>query len=320
VIRKRLDRLAIVLMTAALLAAAAFAAGPVAAANPKWDVTFVQKPNAVKAGHDVGWKVTFLNKGPSNINDLNITIDSTSTAAGYSYLSDPVTSTGFGETCDSLDGVTTCNVGTMPALGTVVFTVAFHVPATYTDNSFNLTIGLRAGTGDTGSDPGHSRGDKIEFTSNTNVSTNPNYDGGFTVDATTFQTGQAIGRNNKQATTLETTDLTIPVTVTDGVTSFPCNLCSNLVGEWSVLDVNGTHNDQPIRVTLLIWGGSVPGGVGADDLYLLHADGTGASTVVDAQCNATHSNLDCLESVTKIGNNFRIVAWFRNNGGARGAY
>ena len=55
--------------------------------------------------------------------------------------------------------------------------------------------------------------------------------------------------------------------------------------------------------------------------YLLHADGLGGAEVVDTPCNASPpTNADCLESVTKIGQNFRIVAWFEHNGAGHGAF
>ena len=78
---------------------------------------------------------------------------------------------------------------------------------------------------------------------------------------------------------------------------------------------------DPIKVTLLIWGGSVPGGVGVDDIYLVHANGSGGASIVTADCDASPpTNADCIESVTKIGNNFKVVAWLAHNGGLRGGY
>lgn len=317
-IRKRLGRFATVL-TAGSMALLLLGVGSVSAANPSWDVSFSKLPTSVAAGNNAGWFVTVTNNGPSNINDLNITL--TSEVAGQlpSYLSDLSLSSGGTASCSTSSGAQVCNVGTLGDDQYVTFTVAFLVP-TGTTGSFDLNVGLRAGTGDTGSDQGgNSRGDQKTFTSSTGISQSINFDGGFTIGSDTFQTTGNLGRGNKQTTTLETTDLYVPVTVTDGISSFPCNLCSNLVGEWSVLDVNN-GSSGPIKVTLVIWGGSVPGGVGADDLYLLHADGTGAYNVVDQACDATHSNADCLESVTKVGNNFRIVAWLTRNGGLRGIY
>jgi hypothetical protein len=327
VIRKHLGRIATALTTAALLGAMVGAA-PVSAANPTWTVSFNKLPTSVSAGNDAGWFVTVTNTGPSNINDLNIGLTSEVAGALPSYLSDLFLSSGGTETCSTATGAMVCNVGTLGDDQYVTFTVAFHVP-TGTSGSFDLNVGLRAGTGDTETDtPGKSRGDKKTFTSSTGITSSINQDAGFVAgdDANdgSFQTTGSLGRNNKQTTALDTTDLHIPVTVTDGVNDYPCNLCSNLVGEWSILDVNGGINTNPIKVTLLVWGGSVPGGVGEADLYLLHADGLGGYTTItqdDNTCNASPpTNADCIESVTKVGSNFRIVAWLAHNGGLRGGY
>ena len=216
-------------------------------------------------------------------------------------------------------GQLVCTLGTLPAGTTITFTVALHVP-TGTTGTYDATFTLESASGNTGSDGGNSRGDKLIYVSKTAIGSGTNFDGGFTLDSTTFQTTGSLGRNNKQTTTLDTTDLHIPVTVTDGVDSFPCTACSNLVGEWSVLDVNN-GSSGPIKVTIMVWGGSVPGGVNASDLYLLHADGSGGYTVVDQLCDATHSNADCLAGTpVKVGNNFKIVAWLAHNGGIRGGF
>ena len=302
------------------MALALLGVGTVAARNPSWTVSFNKLPTSVSAGNEAGWFVTVTNNGPSNINDLNVSLTSEVGGQLPSYLSDLVLSTGGTESCSTSTGAMVCNVGTLPDDATVKFTVAFHVP-TGTNGSFDLNVNLRAGTGDTGSDGGNSRGDTKTFTSSTGITSSNNTDSGFTIASDTFATTGNLGRNNKQTTSLDTTDLHIPVTVTDGVTSFPCNACStNQVGEWSVLDVNN-GNSGPIKVTIMVWGGAVPGGVSASDLYLVHADGTGASHVINQQCDATHSNADCLAGVpVKVGNNYKIVAWLSHNGGLRGIY
>jgi hypothetical protein len=326
VIRKRLGRVATVLMSAAMLAALAFA-GPVSATNPTWAVAFNELPSIVGAGHDAGWFVTVTNSGPSQINDLRITLTSEIAGALPTYLSPLTLSSGGAYSCSAASGAEVCNVGTVVDQGSVTFTVAFHVPAGRT-GAFDLNVGLLSGTGDTGSDkPGKSRGDKATFTDSTPISSSSNFDAGFSVTGDTYQTGGSLGRNNKQTTELVTTDDAIPVTITDGVTDFPCDVttedtqCLRVIGEWSVLDVNGGNNTDPIKVTLLIWGGSVPGGVGVGDIFLLHADGLGGYVPVNATCDAEPpTNAPCLVLVTKVGSNFKIVAWLEKNGGARGGY
>jgi hypothetical protein len=319
VIRKRLGRFATA-FTAGSLALALLGVGSVAARNPAWTVSFTKLPPTVAAGREAGWAVTVTNNGPSNINDLNISLTSEVDGQLPAYLSDLVLSSGGTESCSTSTGEMVCNVGTLSDDATVQFTVAFHVPSG-TSGSFDLNVNLRAGTGDTGSDGGNSRGDTKTFTSSTGIGSGNNFDGGFTLGGATFQTTGNLGRNNKQTTALDTTDLHIPVTVTDGLNSYPCTACtSNQVGEWSVLEVNNGISG-PIKVTILIWGGSVPGGVSASDLYLIHADGSGGYNVVDQLCDATHSNADCLAGEpVKVGNNYKIVAWLTHNGGMRGVY
>jgi len=226
-------------------------------------------------------------------------------------------------------GPLACDLGTLTGSQTVgqsvSFTVAYHVP-TGTTGSFDMTVAIQSGSGNTGSDGGHSRGDAFSKSASTAIG-GRDFDGGFSISGDTFQTTGTLGRNNKQTTRLETTDSVIPVTITDGVSTYPCTVtvtdtqCSRLIGEWSVLNVNNTHNVHPIKVTLLIWGGSVPGGLSTSDIYLIHAYGTGAETPVQRACDANPpTNADCLVSVTKVGSNFQIVAWLAHNGSIRGGF
>jgi hypothetical protein len=330
--RSRIARF-VSLIGAGALVLSALAVGPVSAANPGWQVTFKQLPAVVKAGNDAGWKVTFTNPGPSQINDQNIIIDSRSTTAPYTYLSDLDVSTGFAETCTTTGGVTTCNVGTMPAGGTVVFTVAFEVPEGYTDKNFYLDILVQAGTGDTGSDgPGKSRGDKKPFADFVTVSTNPNIDGGFVTEAAPeqiYQTVGSLGRQNKQNSTVEVNDTAIPVTVADGGIFLDptCTNCGHLIGEWTYLDVPGSTNT--IEITLMIWGGSVDGGVSADEIYLVHVKDNGSVELIgDDPINEPEEICDSATSpseipcilVTKIGANYKLIGFLDDNGSLRGSW
>lgn len=326
---KRLGRYATALTSVALLGALVVAA-PVAAKNPSWYINYSTLPSVVGAGHDAGYFITVGNNGPSNINTLTMTVTPVSTpTAAPTYFSGLTWNFGPHGSCTNTGplgtGPLTCDLGTVEAGQFITFTVAFLVP-TGSSGTFDVDIAIQSGSGNTGSDGGSSRGDAKTVTATTAISSSANFDGGFSVDGDTYQTTGNLGRNNKQTTTLEVTDATIPVTVTDGIASYPCTStdgqCSRLIGEWSVLDVNGGVNTDLIKVTLMIWGGSVPGGVGVGDIYLLHADGSGGYTTVDATCDSATAptNADCLVSVTKVGNNFKIVAWFTHNGGARGAY
>ena len=94
-IRKRLGRLATA-FTAGTMALALLGVGSVAARNPQWTVSFDKLPTSVGAGNEAGWFVTVTNNGPSNINDLNISMTSETAGQLPSYLSDLVLSSGAG--------------------------------------------------------------------------------------------------------------------------------------------------------------------------------------------------------------------------------
>lgn len=318
-IRKRLGRFATVL-TAASMALALLGVGTVAAKNPTWSITAVKLPASVTAGRDAGYAVTVRNAGPSNVNALTLTVSPPADAAvAPSYFSGLTWNTGGPGSCTST-GKLVCDLGTMVGGATITFTVAYTVPAA-AKGTFDVVFTLESASGNTGKDGGNSRGDKLNVTSKTTIGSGANFDGGFTLDSTSFATTGSLGRNNKQTTALDTTDLHIPVTVTDGIDSFPCSACTtNTVGEWSILDVNN-GNSGPIKVTIMVWGGTVPGGVSASDLYLIHADGSGGFHLVDQLCDATHSNADCLAGTpVKVGNNYKITAWLSHNGGLRGGF
>lgn len=328
-IRKRLGRLATVLSTA-LLATMLLGVGSVTAANPSWNVSFDRLPNVVSPGSDAGWFVTVTNNGPSNINDLNISITSEETGALPTYRSDLVLSSGGTESCSTATGALVCNVGTLVDDGTVEFTVAFAVPSTDT-GTFDLNIGLVAGTGNTDSDgPGRSRGDKRTFTDSTPISQSTNFDGGFTVDDFTYQTNQDVGRRNLQATTIENVGGFIGVTIEDGITTgVDCQVAAaaTCFGEWSALNVadGASFSASPFKVTLLISGSAVPGGTSTEDVVLVHELDNGTVEVIgdsaDERCASAgdSASAECI-FVTKVGNNYRIVAWLFQNGNLRGGF
>ena len=327
-IRKRLGRIATILSTA-MLATMLVGVGTATAANPTWAVSFDRLPNVVAPGNDAGWFVTVTNNGPSNINDLNISITSEEIGALPSYISDLVLSSGGTASCSTATGALVCNVGTLIDDGTVEFTVAFEVPSSDI-GTFDLNIGLRAGTGDTETDgPGKSRGDKKTFTNSTPISSSSNFDGGFTVGENTYQTNQSVGRRNVQATTIENVGSFIGVTIEDGITTgVDCSTSASrtCIGEWSEINVDdGAEFGTPFKVTLLVSGSSVPGGTDEDDIVLIHVlddltvEVLGDSS--DERCaNAGDSgSAECI-FVSKVGNNYQIVAWLFQNGNLRGGF
>jgi hypothetical protein len=319
--------------TAAVLLLAALGVAPVSAALPSWDVEFVPRPAMVAPGNNAGWDVQVWNDGPSNINDLRVTIDSTSTTASYSYFTGIVTAAGSDATCTTAAGATTCLVGTLPAYTHLDFTVAFPVAESYAQGSFNLTVSLRAGTGDTTSDgpKKKSRGDDQDFPTSVVVNDDENFDGGFVFGDLGFATTGSLGRNNKQTSAVDVPDLRVTVNIEDEITDELCTtaddpLCANQIGEWTRLTVPGSTGY--LKLTLNIWGGSVPGGTGADDIFLIHVLDNGDVEVLGddpvnqpneicADPNTAPTSGECIY-VTKVGSNFRIVAWLLKNGSLRG--
>lgn len=332
------------LLSVGLLAALAIGVGPASAANPTWAVSFDPTPNRVAPGKDAGWHVTVTNDGPSNINDLRVTITSPDAAAPGlpSYFSGILLASGGQAVCSESTGALVCPVGTLGDDQSVTFTVAF-APSSSQLNSVRVVIGLRAGTGDTETDgPGRSRGDKQDFPYSTPVSTSTNYDGGFVVDPgdSAFSTNQDLGRRNVQATSLQDSDTSIGVAIEDGPNlAVTCDgtpepetvnpACSRLFGEWSKLNVDdGATYSSPFKVTLMVLGSAVPGGVGIEDIVVVHVldDGT-VDVIGDAEdgsevCDSTTetpTNADCV-TVTKVGGNYKIVAWLLQNGNIRGGF
>jgi hypothetical protein len=320
--RSRIGRVFGVFAAAVLvLAAAGF--GTVSAKTPNWSIDINRLPTAVAAGNSAGYAVVVKNNGPSNINALTLTVTPASTPdATPAYFSGLTWSAGGATSCTST-GKLVCNLGTVNAGVSISFTVAYAVPSSQT-GSFDVAFALRAGTGDTGSDGGTSRGDSFTKSASTGIASNQNFDGGFVVGDGSYTDNQTLGRNNKQATSLETTASLIPVTIEDGITTgVPCTgvICSKLIGEWSRMNVNnGTTFGTPFKVTLMVWSGAVPGGTKTTDIKFVHVLDDGTTQVISTACNSTTgtpTNAECL-TVTQVGKDFKIVVWLFKNGFGRG--
>lgn len=330
-IRQRLGRFATVL-TAATFVLMLVGVGSVAAKNPSWDIQIVKLPPVVGAGHDAGYRVTVSNAGPSNINTLSMTVTPASTpTAAPTYFSGLSWNFGAHGSCTGTgpggSGPLTCDLGTLTAGQSTTFTVAYNVP-TGSTGSFDVTVAIQSGSGNTGTDPGTSRGDAFSKTASTGISSSTNFDAGFVVDDLAYSTTGTLGRGNKQNSTVEVTDTLLTVTVADGNQAIAptCTdpACNSAFGEWTNLGVPG--NTNLIKVTLNIWGGAVPGGVSTDQIYLIHVLDNGTVQVIgddlSERCDpatGVPNNPQCV-TVTKIGSNYRIVGWLFQNGSIRGGF
>jgi hypothetical protein len=298
----------------AALAGAMLGVSPVSAATPGWtNSSAVPILDEVGPGKDAAFQITIINDGPGNIAALFMTAD---LAAAPTYTSDP--------RCD-ISGKLWCSFGSLNVGQQIELIIAYQVPNT--TGTFDVTFLLKA-NGDTTADKGkNSRGDDHELPASVTVTTGGgDFDAGYNVADDTYSTNQNVGRRNVQATTLSSAPDLVPVTIEDGVESYPCDdgddaWCAQLIGEWSVLNVND-GDGGPFKVTILIWGNAINGNPDPSTLFLVHTHDDGSSHVISDPCTfddaGAVSNADCIESATKIGRNYQIVAWLEHNGAIRG--
>jgi hypothetical protein len=318
--------------SAAMLTLAALGAVPASAATPNWNVTFKSLPAAVKAGNDAGWEVTVWNDGASQINALQATIRVEGDGQPLWWSSMPKSvdgePTGDNAACSPTSSSLVCQLGTMVDDASATITVAFNAPASAGDK-ITIFVDLLAGTGDTTSDgPGKSRGDDDTFDWTTNIVVNSNYDGGFVVgndeDDDTYATTGDLRRQNKQNSTVVVDDEHLPVTVEDGPTvTGQCGTvdCGEVIGEWTKIDV--PNHSGMIHVTMFVYGGAVPGGVSADEIYVIHDPDEGATYTlnqVDDACPTSGTPTEECVKVTKTGNNWKIDVSLEDTGTLRGGF
>ena len=310
-IRKRLSRLATALISAGLLGAMV-AATPASAATPGWQILNPQKlPPVVADGAVAGYSFRIYNNGKSNISALYLT---------DSYVGAPVYfSNSRGTTCTVTPDLF-CSFGSLNTKAYIDVVVAYTVGTT----DFSDTIQVDS-TGDP-SGGNNSHGDSLLYLFTTNVSTNPNFDGSFTtVNAQVLQTNETLGSSNRQSSSLVSPSSLIPATIEDGITTgVPCTIgaCARQIGEWTRLSVNGGATyTSAFKVTLVLWGGGLPSGANANNIFLLHSRDDGTTYAITTVCDSVTAptNAECIK-VTKVGSNFQIVAWLFSNGNLRGGY
>jgi hypothetical protein len=313
----RLRRLAGV-VTTALLASALLGLGTAQAGTPAgWSITATSLPSTVAPGKIAGYQVTIGNVGPSNISQLFL-VDDNSSAPVY-------TSTGQG-TCPNTGGRLLCSFGALNAGVSITVIVAYTTPSSGT--SLAVTFQLNT-TGQTFTKPGSSHGTVLNSnTAITTLSSDPNFAGGFSLTDATVGTTGTLGTGNDQnsAVTPPTGSSAIVVTIEDGLSSNPGtggNICLTLrcIGDWTSVHV-GNGSTGPIKVTLVLFGGSLPSGVSANKIGLWH-EGSNPNPVVlrcsDPTSIPSGGTQECV-TVTKVGTNFQIVAWLNHNGGLHGTY
>jgi len=334
VFRKRLAWF-VSIVTTAMLAVMLLGVGGSQAKTPGWtiDVGFPDPTAAVvKQGAAAAWTVKITNTGKSNISLVTMTTDIKASTGLQTplYISDAVWASQSGPVrpCGSppYSGALSCNFGAMASRDpdvSVTLTIAFPTPSNGTSYSFNF---LATGNGNTGSDGGTSHGDTLKGAASVGLhsSSDPDFTGGFSLPGgDTFGTGTTLTASNPQSSSVKSPqffgiNLSEDLTFTDTGFDDPCSV-NTCIGQWAHLKV-GTGTEGPIKITLLIRGNGIPGNIGADDIGFWHA-GDGLMTNLTSLCTSdtTPAVIPCVH-ITKVGNNFQIIAWLAHNGGGRGMF
>jgi len=346
----RLRRFASAASAAALLFAL-IAVAPVSAKTPGWQfidgwtgvpVTdpisktcpacqpFTTSPATVSPNALAAFKVTIKNAGSSNISALYLStsIPASNPAGNPVYIFPAVWTNETGPTAPCRSDTSLplyCSFGSLNSGATVTVEIVFQAPAA------SLSFNFRAdGNGNTPSDGGTSHGDTLLGPTGFNVSTSKDFSGGFDLNGgTPFQTNNILGKKNIQSTAVTSNRAATPVTVTDGLTTFPvvggtdpC-LTVTCVGDWAIVSV-GDGTVGPVEVTITIYGQTIHGNPALSSFGLWH-EGSSPNPITlpcsDPSSIPSHGGdkayAECI-TVQIVGNNYVIDAWLKHNGSGRG--
>ncbi len=293
------------------------AAGSASASTPGWISSVTPLPPKVHNGADAGYQVMITNTGTSNISQL------------FLVSADPTTFVGGPDGGDCLPaGVTLkCSFGSLNAGASVTIVVAFATPSS--GNGFTEMFQANT-TGVSLNDKHHtSHGDTLDFTGVTDLTSDKDFGGGFDKDTSLVQDNGSIGKNNAQSTQVTPPVGGVIATVQDGPAlnlPFSCDTNSTYCqgktpfGEWSQVNVdNGAAQPSFFPITLMIYGKSVPNTVAQSSIALIHTDDNGNPIGTDPllQCASGAPLENCIQ-VSKVGPNWKIVAWVDQNGGFKG--
>jgi hypothetical protein len=320
-------RLGSVLTTAALALMLIGVGGAVAKTPAGWGLDVQTIVEKISPGASQGYVVTITNQGPSNISKLYlVTLDTSQSKAG-TPISPVYVDPSLGIPCDT--GVDQgCSLGAFPVGRTLQFTLGFT--AATGDSPFKVQFNINTNGYVLGTNQSH--GDSFPFPTSTPVDSSNDFSGGWTLgDGEVFSTSGTLGRNNPQNTTVNAPGIHIPVTIDDsGTITFDCSSnpnCANGFGPWTKLNVNNNANysGSAFEVTLFVYGKSVPNGVSTSDIKVWHVLNNGTVELLTQTGDACPSDPsttteDCIASVTKVGQNYKVVLWLVQNGGMRGGY
>jgi hypothetical protein len=303
--------------TAALLGTMLLGTATVSASTPGWAFqNQLALPTSVTPGADAGYSFTIANTGKSNISQLYLT-DSVNAAPSYFSNSR--------NTVCQQSPTLLCAFGALNAGDHIDVVIAYTTP---TVGSTFAPIFQINGTGVSFTDANHSHGDTKSTTITTSLNANAHFAGGFQIaDGTTYTTTPTLGRKSPQSSAASSSELLVPVTIEDGLTTFPgtgTDPCTtlNCLGDWASIHV-GNGNQGPVKVTLVLFGKSVPNGATVDNIGFWH-EGSLTNPITlpcsDASSIPSGGSNECV-TVTLLGNgNYQIVAWLVHNGGGRGTY
>jgi hypothetical protein len=279
-------------------------------------------PAAVTAGQDAGFSITITNSGPSNISQLFLVANDAANLP--SFVGTPSQGTCPG----TADGRLYCDFGALNADGPAITLVVAYSTAGSTGTSFTMSFELNT-TGATYTNARGSHGTLYAVDGTVPFATG-DLGGAFTVDDVIVANNQRLGPTNHQTTLIESPLSNVPVTVKDGagLAGGECPSAGRLVGECSLIDVNGggRRYDTPFKVVITILGSSLPSAVNTNNLFVIHnyvdEFGVAQTETIDDRCSAEPpptSEAPCLV-VTTVGKNFKIDIWLLYNGGLHSAY
>jgi len=287
------------------------ASGSASASPPRWAMKVVDLPSLVANGSGAGYQVTITNNGPSNISTLFLV---TKIQDSPSFLT-----TSQGSCSAPGSGPLLCNFGALRAGESLTVVAGYATPAT--GSSFDPVFEANT-NGVSFTDPKRSHGDVLvdPDATPTALTKSTDFAGGFALNRNDVKTGDNVGKNNVQATTVTPPAVGVITTAQDGLSAnaFTCTGCTKtLFGEWSRVTVGqGQTFGDLFPVSLLVYGKELPKGATKDTIDLVHVLDNGSTEILSTRCGTTPT-LNCV-TVTSVGPNYRITGWVDENGGFKG--
>jgi hypothetical protein len=275
-----------------------------------WSIHVIPLPGQVTPGADAGYQVTIANAGPSNISQVYLLNDPAK--GNPTYVDDSLT-TGGRLACTDPGVQLLCSFGALNAGQSVTVIVGYNTAGFA--SPFDPVLETTS-NGVSFQDPKRSHGDALtDPTGVTTLVTNKNFGGGFTHDTNgSVQNNGQLNGQNKQSEKITHLPAGIAATVQDGSTTGPdCTSdgvidCSKLIGEWTILNVNGGADFHPgYFVVQVTFKSGTP-------LYFVHAaDGSHAQEdILPCAGGVFDGATQCF--TWNAGTNTATVYLFRNGG------